>query len=111
MSAHNFPKLHNAMWPGLVGKGADSEPGLELDTLIDLTAKAEVNGVKFDGIDIFHVAPHTNIDFTDDEVKRLAEKVQRKNLKIGSIVAPVWPPVGGVQRWVHLLTAKNLLRM
>jgi sugar phosphate isomerase/epimerase len=92
---NNFPKLHNAMWPGLVGKGSDSEPGIALDKLIELTAKAEVNGVKFDGIDIFHVAPHTNIDFTDDEVKKLAEKVQRKNLVIGSIVAPVWPPVGG----------------
>lgn len=92
---NNFPKLHNAMWPGLVGKGSDSEPGIGLDTLIDLTAKAEVNGVKFDGIDIFHVAPHTNIDFTDDEVKALADKVRAKNLNIGSIVAPVWPPVGG----------------
>jgi sugar phosphate isomerase/epimerase len=92
---NNFPKLHNAMWPGLVGKGPDSEPGIELDTLIELTAKAEVGGIKFDGIDIFHVAPHTNIDFTEDEVKRLADKVSGKGLNIGSIVAPVWPPVGG----------------
>ena len=51
---NNFPKLHNAMWPGLVGKGPDSEPPIDLDTMIALTAKAEVNGVKFDGIDIFH---------------------------------------------------------
>ena len=94
-AANNFPKLHNAMWPGLVGKGPDSEPGIELDTLIDLTAKANVNGVKFDGIDIFHVGPHTNIDCDDDEIKRLAEKVQKRGLMIGSIVAPVWPPVGG----------------
>ena len=63
--------------------------------MLDLTAKAEVKGVKFDGIDIFHAAPHTNIDFTDDEVKRLADKVQARGLAIGSIVAPVWPPVGG----------------
>ena len=68
--ANNFPKLHNAMWPGLVGKGSDSEPPIDLDTMLDLTAKAEVKGVKFDGIDIFHAAPHTNIDFTDDEVKQ-----------------------------------------
>ena len=47
---------------------------------IDLTAQAEVNGIKFDGIDIFHVPPHTNIDCDDDEIKRLAERVQRKNL-------------------------------
>ena len=94
-SRNVFPKLHNAMWPGLVGKGSGSEPGIDLDTLIDLTARAEVNGVKFDGIDIFHVAPHTNIDADDDETKRLAEKVQKRGLAIGSIVAPVWPPVGG----------------
>ena len=93
--SNNFPKLHNAMWPGLVGKGPDSEPPIDLDTMIDLTAKAEVNGVKFDGIDIFHAAPHTNIDFTDDEAKHLAEKAGQRGLAIGSIVAPVWPPVGG----------------
>src|SRR5438128_9154320 len=92
---NNFPKLHNAMWPGLVGKGADSEPGLELDVLLDLTEKAQVNGVKFDGIDIFHVPPHINIDCDDDEIKRLAERVQRRGLMIGSIVSPVSPPVGG----------------
>ena len=92
---NNFPKLHNAMWPGLVGKGPDSEPPIDLDTMIALTAKAEVNGVKFDGIDIFHAAPHTNIDFTADEAKALADKAASHNLAIGSIVAPVWPPVGG----------------
>jgi len=94
-AGNNYPKLHNAMWPGLVGKGPDSEPPIDLDTMIALTAKAEVNGVKFDGIDIFHAAPHTNIDFTDDEAKQLAEKAASNGLAIGSIVAPVWPPVGG----------------
>ena len=54
--ANNFPKLHNAMWPGLVGKGP-RVPAIDLDTMIDLTVKAEVNGVKFDGIDIFHCRP------------------------------------------------------
>ena len=40
MTANNMPKLHNAMWPGLVGKGPDSEPHIELDTMLDLTANA-----------------------------------------------------------------------
>ena len=35
---YQFPKLHNAMWPGLVGKGPDSEPPIDLDTMLDLTA-------------------------------------------------------------------------
>ena len=40
---NNFPKLHNAMWPGLVGKGSPgAEPCIDLDTMLDLTAKAEV---------------------------------------------------------------------
>ncbi len=35
---NNYPKLHNAMWPGLVGKGPDSEPPIDLDTMLNLTA-------------------------------------------------------------------------
>ena len=96
MGADNqFPKLHNAMWPGLVGKGDDSEPPIDLDTMIELTVNAEVDGVRFDGIDLFLADPHTSIDANDDELKKLAEKVQKHDLKIGSAVAPVWPPVGG----------------
>jgi len=90
-----YPKLHNAMWPGLVGKGDDSEAPIDLDTMLDLTAGADVNGVKFDGVDLFLADPHTSIDASDDEIKKLADKVSSRNLAIGSAVAPVWPPVGG----------------
>src|SRR5512145_2821337 len=94
--ANQFPKLHNAMWPGLVGKGSPgAEPFIDLDTMIDLTAKASVNGVKFDGIDVFLYAPHVDIDSSDDDLKRLADKLRAKNLMIGSVVAPVLPPTGG----------------
>lgn len=92
---NNFPKLHNAAWPGVVGKGPDSEPPIELDTMLDLTAAAEVDGVKFDGVDLFLFAPHVDIDASDDDLKQLADKVQARNLVIGSVVAPVWPPTGG----------------
>ena len=92
---NNFPKLHNAMWPGLVGKGPDSEPPIDLDTMIDLTARARVDGIRFDGIDIFLAEPHTSIDASDDDLKKLADKVGSQGLVIGSMVAPVWPPVGG----------------
>ena len=92
---NNFPRLHNAMWPGLVGKGPDSEPPISLDTMLELTAAAEVDGQKFEGIDIFAADPHTSIDASDDELKALADKVAAKKLVIGSVVAPVWPPVGG----------------
>ncbi len=93
--ANNFPKLHNAAWPGVVGKGPDSEPAIELDTMLALTAAAEVDGVKFDGVDLFLFAPHVDIDASDDDLKRLADKVRGHKLMIGSVVAPVWPPTGG----------------
>ena len=93
---NNFPKLHNAAWPGVVGKGSPGgEPTIDLDTMLDLTAKAEVNGVKFDGTDLFLFAPHVDIDSKDDDLKRLAEKVQKRGLVIGSVVAPVWGGTGG----------------
>ena len=95
MQENNYPKLHNASWPGVVGKGPDSEPTISIDTMIELTANAEVNGVKFDGFDLFLAAPHMNIDSDDDDIKRMAEKASENNLDIGSVVAPVWPPTGG----------------
>jgi sugar phosphate isomerase/epimerase len=94
-SRNNFPKLHNAAWPGVVGKGPDSEPPISLETMLDLTAAAEVNGVKFDGVDLFLFAPHVDIDSSDDDLKSLADKVRSRKLVIGSVVAPVWPPTGG----------------
>jgi len=98
MSNHqnNFPKLHNAMWPGLVGKGSPgAEPSIDLETMLELTARAEVDGVKFDGVDIFLFEPHVNIDATDDELKRIADQITAKGLVVGSVVAPIWPPTGG----------------
>ena len=93
---HKYPAIHNAMWPGLVGKGGPgAEPPIDLETMLDHTAQAEVNGVKFDGVDLFLFDPHVNIDSTDDDLKKLAESIGRRNLVVGSLVAPVWPPTGG----------------
>ena len=96
MSMHAYPKLHNAMWPGLVGKGGPgAEPPIDLDTMLDLTAAAEVDGVRFDGVDLFLFDPHTSIDATAAELKALAAKVRTRGFMVGSLVAPVWPPTGG----------------
>ena len=93
---HKYPAIHNAMWPGLVGKGGPgAEPPIDLETMLDHTAKAEVNGQKFDGVDLFLFDPHVSIDSTDDDVKKLADSIGRRNLVVGSLVAPVWPPTGG----------------
>ncbi len=92
---HRLPALHNAMWPGLVGKGSDSEAAIDLETMLDLTAAAEVNGARFDGVDLFLTLPHVDIDSTDDDLRRLVDRIARRNLVVGSLVAPVWAPTGG----------------
>jgi sugar phosphate isomerase/epimerase len=93
---YRFPKLHNAAWPGVVGKEpGTNNPPIDLETMLDYTAAAEVDGVRFDGVDLFLYAPHVDIDSTDDDLKRLTDAVRRRNLVIGSVVAPVWPPTGG----------------
>ncbi len=95
MQKHNFPKLHNASWPGVVGKGPDSEPPISIDTMIELTANAEVDGIKFDGFDLFLFEPHMDINASDDGIRAMADKAAANDLKIGSLVAPVWSPTGG----------------
>ncbi|MEQ9689331.1 MAG: TIM barrel protein [Bauldia litoralis] len=93
---NTYPKLHNAMWPGIVGKGSgDGEPIIPLDTLLELTAKAEVDGQKFDGVDLFIVAPHFDIDSSPDDVKKMADHIAGYGLKVGSFVAPIWGGAGG----------------
>ena len=79
MGDNTFPKLHNAMWPGLVGKGED-EPPISLDKMLDMTQAAEVDGVKFDGVDLFLADPHTPIDADEDAIKALADNVGERGL-------------------------------
>ena len=84
------------MWPGLVGKGSPgAEPFIALDRMLELTTAANVNGQKFDGVDLFLFAPHIEIDLSDDDVKRIADKIAGKGLAVGSVVAPVWPGTVG----------------
>ena len=95
--SHAAPKLHNAMWPGLVGKSPD-EPGNEpisLDRMLELTAAAEVEGQKFDGIDYFLFHPHTDPNASDDELKAIADKIAGHGFAVGSVVAPIWPGTVG----------------
>jgi sugar phosphate isomerase/epimerase len=93
---HTYPKLHNAMWPGLVGKGSPgAEPAIDLDTMLDLTAQTTVDGIRFDGVDLFLFDPHVSIDSSDADLQRLADRIAAKGLVVGSLVAPVWPPTGG----------------
>lgn len=90
MQENNYPKIHNATWPGIVGKGPGSEPVISFDEMLNMTAAAKVDGVKFDGVDIGLFDPHINIDSSDDDIKKLADKVAALHLNIGSLVAPIW---------------------
>ena len=104
-------KLHNAMWPGLVGKGDDEgqEPPISLERMLDLTAAANVDGRKFDGIDYFLFLPHTNPEASDDELKEIADLIVGKGFDIGSLVAPVWPGTVATPLWVQMSKRDNFL--
>ena len=89
-------RLHNAMWPGLVGKTeGTAEPPIGLDRMLEMTTQAVVRGQKFDGVDLFLDRPHVPIDASDDELKVLAERIAALGLRIGTVVAPIWPWTGG----------------
>lgn len=90
MQTNSFPKLHNATWPGIVGKGPDSQPPISFDKMLEMTAAADVNGVKFDGVDLGLLDPHINIDSSEDEIKKIADKIAGYGLNVGSLVAPIW---------------------
>jgi hypothetical protein len=94
---YTFPKLHNALWPGVVGKGdgADQEPPLGLKQMLDLTTAANCEGQKFDGVDCFLYLPHVDPNASDDDLRRVADEILAEGLKVGSLVAPVWPGTVG----------------
>jgi sugar phosphate isomerase/epimerase len=118
--SHSAPKLHNAMWPGLVGKGTGEgqEPPISLDRMLELTATANVNGQKFDGIDYFLFHPHTDPDASDVDLRRIADKIASHGFTVGSLVAPIWPGTVGdsamgtpVQRAKFILSVKKACRI
>ena len=90
-------KIHNAMWPGLVGKGDEEgqEPPISLEKMIEYTVGASVDGKKFDGVDYFLFMPHTDPDSSDDDLRKIADLIQSNNLSVGTLVAPVWPGTVG----------------
>lgn len=90
-------KLHNAMWPGLVGKGDEEgqEPPISLEQMLEMTAAAEVNGQKFDGIDYFLFHPHTDPEASDDDLRKIADLIASHGFAVGSLVAPIWPGTVG----------------
>ena len=94
---NTFPKLHNAAWPGVVGKGGEgNDPPIDLDTMLDLTAAAEVDGRQVRRRRPVPVRParrHRRQRRRPEGAGRPGQG--RAAWSIGSVVAPVWPPTGG----------------
>ncbi len=117
--SHPLPRLHNAMWPGLVGKADGTEnPPISLDRMLELTAAASVNGQKFEGVDYFLFHPHTDPDASESELRHIADKIAAYGFKVGSLVAPIWPGTVGdsamgcpVQRGKFITAVKKACRI
>lgn len=92
----SYPKLHTAMWPGIIGTGSTgAELRIGLDAMLDLTAKAEVKGMRFDGVDSLSYDPHIDIDINNNGLKKLADEIHSKGFVVGLVAAPVWSSTGG----------------
>ena len=101
-------KLHNAMWPGLVGKGDDEGQEPPSASRICSTFQppprwTEENSTAL----ILSFLPHTNPEASDDELKGIADLIQSKGFDIGSLVAPVWPGTVGIPPWVPTSNRKS----
>ena len=107
-SMHRLPKLHNAMWPGLVGKGSPgAEPASNSTPCSTSRPRREVNGADSTASICSSSTRTSSIDATDDEMKKLADKIAGRGFVVGSLVAPVWPPTGGGRRWAATRSGKN----
>ncbi len=105
-------KLHNAMWPGLVGKASQGgdEPDIDLDTMLELTAGARAGDNRFDGVDLFLFHPHFDPDADDGAINQLGDKIAAKDLNVGSLVAPVWDGTVGGPAMGTELERSNFIR-
>ncbi len=89
-------KLHNAMWPGLVGKEEGSaESPINLDRMLELTTGSSVGGETYDGVDLFLYQPHLDIDASEDLIRELADQIAAAGVQVGTVVAPIWPDTEG----------------
>ena len=106
----NFPKLHNATWPGVVGKGGPDNPPIPLRQMLEMTKAAEFDGMKFDGVDVFLDQPHFDPAGGEKEIETLAQTVQEFGLEIGTVVAPIWSgsAIGPEEKRRHFLDQVRL---
>ena len=93
---NQFPKLHNAMWPGLVGKGS---PGRRAVHRPRHHARPDRQGQRQRRevrrrrpLPLRPARQHRFLRRRHQETRRQGPA---KGFVVGSVVAPVWPPTGG----------------
>ena len=92
---NNYPKLHNAMWPGLVGKGSPAR-NLSLIWIRCWNLRPRRKSMA-SGLTGWICSWRSACQYRFDRrsIEALADKIASKSLAVGSVVAPVWPPTGG----------------
>ncbi len=96
-SHSNHPKLHTTI--GFTRR-SDAAPPVDLETFLDLTARAEVDGHRFDGIDLALHHSYLPANAPDLQIKRLAANVRGRGLVIGALIAPSLAVGAGKDAWL-----------
>ena len=94
---NNYPKLHNATWPGVVGKGsgrrradhharyaARSSPARPSTRARSSTASISGSPIRT-----------SRSTASRDDIKRVIDHISGYGFKVGSYVAPIWGGAGG----------------
>ena len=94
--SNTWPKLHNAMWPGLVGKGAERRPADRPgdDARPDRRRRGGRRRASTASISSCSIRTSASTP-TTTRSSGWPSKVRSRGLVVGSVVAPVWPPTGG----------------
>ena len=96
---HKYPAVHNAMWPGLVGKGPDSEPPIDLDTMLDMTAAAQVDGAQVRRRRSVPVRPAHQHRFVGRRPEAAGRQDRGEESRRRLARRAVWPRPAAARRW------------
>ena len=85
------------MWPGLVGKGGPgAEPPIDLDTMLDHDREGRGQRRRSSTASICSSSIRTSASIRRTTTSSSwPTSIGRRDLVVGSLVAPVWPPTGG----------------
>src|SRR5688572_21442871 len=98
-SHSNFPKLHTTV--GIPQKTGIEAPPIKLEAFLDLTTLAELDGIRFDGVDLTLHDSYLSLEAQDSELKALAADVRDRELVIGTLTAPLLGPDPGEEAFLN----------